>query len=143
MGEWWTPLILRDIFAGKRRFEEIQADLGIARNILSDRLSTLVDRGLLERHRYQDHPERYEYRLTEMGVDFFPVLVALTRWGDRWLAEESGPPVRYVHEGCGHAQPELVCGHCGERIDARNTKGRRGPGWPRGEARANALDFPE
>lgn len=142
VGEWWTPLILRDVFAGKRRFEEIQADLGIARNILSDRLSTLVERGLLEKHRYQEAPDRYEYRLTEMGIDFFPVLVALMSWGDRWLGEGDGPPVRHVHKGAGHdADPRLVCGTCGEPVTARNLSAHKGPGWREGDA--GSLTFPD
>lgn len=140
VGEWWTPLILRDVFAGKRRFEEIQADLGIARNILSDRLSTLVERGLLEKRLYQESPDRYEYRLTEMGVDFFPVLVALTSWGDRWLAGEEGPPVRYLHDGH-DAAPVLACGTCGEPVSAREVVAHKGPGW-RGGGPAS-LDFPD
>jgi len=142
VGEWWTPLILRDIFAGKRRFEEIQADLGIARNILSDRLSTLVERGLLERRRYQESPERFEYRLTEMGVDFFPVLVAMTKWGDRWLAGDDGAPVSYGHDTHDHdAAPVLVCGTCGEPLTARNISAHKGPGWRPGQA--GTLDFPD
>ncbi|MEA3217823.1 MAG: hypothetical protein QOJ19_3979 [Acidimicrobiia bacterium] len=123
VGEWWTPLILRDIFQGLRRFEEIQGDLGIARNILSDRLSTLVDRGVLERVLYQQGPDRYEYRLTEMGIDFYPVLVALINWGDRWLADETGPPVRLVHRSCQKViRPTMVCPECGEPLTARDLR---------------------
>ena len=146
VGEWWTPLILRDVFAGKRRFEEIQADLGIARNILSDRLSTLVEGGLLEKRRYQESPDRYEYRLTEMGVDFMPVLIALVNWGDRWLAAPEGAPVRYRHRpadgGEPHdAAPVLTCGTCGEPLSARNVRAHKGPGWQAGGP--GALDFPD
>jgi DNA-binding HxlR family transcriptional regulator len=123
VGEWWTPLILRDIFQGLRRFEEIQADLGIARNILSDRLSTLVERGVLERCLYQESPDRHEYRLTEMGADFYPVLAALMNWGDRWLAGEAGPPVRVVHLACQQEmQPTLTCSACGEPLSARDVR---------------------
>ncbi len=129
VGEWWTPLILRDVFTGLRRFEEIQADLGIARNILSDRLSTLVDRGVLEKQRYQEAPDRYEYRLTEMGVDFYPVLAALMRWGDRWLADGEGPPVVLRHEACRHeTQLQFTCSHCGGDLTARDVRAVQGPG---------------
>jgi DNA-binding HxlR family transcriptional regulator len=129
VGEWWTPLILRDVFMGLRRFEEIQGDLGIARNILSDRLSTLVERGVLEKHRYQESPDRYEYRLTEMGVDFYPVLAALMRWGDRWLADDEGPPVLLRHEGCGReTELRFTCSHCGEELTARDLRAVQGPG---------------
>lgn len=123
VGEWWTPLILRDVFRGIRRFEELQTSLGIARNILSDRLSTLVEGGVLERRRYQEHPARYEYRLTDMGRDYYRVLLALKQWGDRWLAEDEGPPVTLIHASCGHeVTPVLACSHCGEPITARDVK---------------------
>ncbi|MBM3683011.1 MAG: helix-turn-helix transcriptional regulator [Actinobacteria bacterium] len=117
VGEWWTPLIMRDVFRGMRRFEEIQGSLGIGRAVLSDRLGTLVEAGLLERRPYQDNPVRYEYRLTDMGRDFSSVLISLKQWGDRWLAEEDGPPVTLIHERCGHeVEPILTCSHCHEPI---------------------------
>ena len=84
VGEWWTLLIVRNIMFGQRRFEAIQADLGIARNILSDRLNTLVAHEVVERVKYQEHPERYEYHLTEKGRDLYPVVAALMAWGDKW-----------------------------------------------------------
>jgi DNA-binding HxlR family transcriptional regulator len=77
VGEWWTLLVVRNLMFGQRRFEAIQSDLGIARNILSDRLGTLVEHGVVERIRYQEHPERFEYSLTEKGRDLFPVIAAL------------------------------------------------------------------
>src|SRR5688572_13736246 len=108
VGEWWTMLVVRDAFLGVRRFEEFQRRLGIARNVLSARLQTLVDHGILERREYQTRPVRYEYRLTEKGLDLYPVLVSLLRWGDRWQAGPDGPPVVLVHEECGHdAEPVL------------------------------------
>ena len=94
VGEWWTLLIVRNLMCGQRRFEAIQADLGIARNILSDRLSTLVEHGIVEQVKYQDHPERFEYRLTDKGRDLFPVIAALMAWGDKWAAPDgrADPP---------------------------------------------------
>ena len=92
VGEWWTLLIVRNIMLGQRRFEAIQGDLGIARNILSDRLNTLLAAGVLERVKYQDHPERFEYHLTDKGRDLYPVIAALRTWGDRWAAPD-GPPL--------------------------------------------------
>jgi DNA-binding HxlR family transcriptional regulator len=132
VGEWWTLLVLRDVFLGLRRFEAIQADLGIARNVLSDRLTTLIDAGVLARRRYQEHPERYEYVLTDMGRDLVPVLLALMRWGDRWLSPD-GPPMVLVHRSCGEpvtadGQGER-CERCGEPVDLRSLRLVRGPGW--------------
>jgi DNA-binding HxlR family transcriptional regulator len=119
VGEWWTFLVLRDAFRGVSRFDEFQQRLGIARNVLTARLNTLVEHRILERIPYQDNPVRYEYRLTERGLDLFPVLASLLRWGDRWAPTPDGPPVVLVHEACGHdAQPVLTCSHCGSAIDA-------------------------
>jgi DNA-binding HxlR family transcriptional regulator len=129
LGERWTLVILREAFNRRRRFEDIQRDLGIARNILADRLQTLVAEGILERRAYQQRPERFEYRLTDKGRDLYPVLIALMRWGDRYTAGEAGPPVELIHEPCGqHTQPQLVCDHCGEPIDPRDIRARAGPG---------------
>src|SRR5688500_13683640 len=91
VGDWWTLLVVRDALLGIRRFEHFQARLGIARNILTARLKGLVDRGILERHAYQERPRRFEYRLTKKGLDLFPVIIALKEWGDRWESER-GPP---------------------------------------------------
>ena len=102
VGEWWTPRILRDAFLGLSRFEEFQASLGIARNVLTKRLATLVQAGIMERERYQEHPERFEYRLTEAARDLFPAAVLLMRWGDKYLAGPDGPPLVLRHHDCGH-----------------------------------------
>jgi DNA-binding HxlR family transcriptional regulator len=120
LGERWTLLILRESFYGVRRFSDMQRNLGIARNILSARLQNLVRAGLLERRRYQEDPERYEYRLTPMGRDIYPAMVAIMRWGDRHLCDEGGPSIVLRHS-CGHdAAPEVVCTHCGEPLRARD-----------------------
>ena len=119
-GEWWTFLILRDLFKGVRRFDDMQRHTGIARNILSDRLRTLVDHGIIERRPYQERPERFEYRLTEKGIDLYPVIISLMRWGDRWETDEYGPPVILTHKACGHdAMPVMACPECGVEINAR------------------------
>jgi DNA-binding HxlR family transcriptional regulator len=129
LGERWTLVILREAFNRRRRFEDIQRDLGIARNILADRLQRLVAEGILERRAYQQRPERFEYRLTDKGRDLYPVLIALMQWGDRYTAGEAGPPVELIHELCGqHAHPRLVCDHCGEPIDPRDMRPQPGPG---------------
>ena len=90
LGDWWTPLVLREAFYGVRRFDDFQRELGIARNTLTDRLHRLVGEGLLEKQPYQREPTRYDYVLTEKGRDFFGVLAAMSRWGDRWLAGGKG-----------------------------------------------------
>ena len=129
LGERWTLVILREAFNRRRRFEDIQRDLGIARNILADRLQTLVAEGILERRAYQQRPERFEYRLTDKGRDLYPVLIALMQWGDRYTAGEAGPPVELIHEPCGEqTHPRLVCDHCGEPIDPRDIRPQPGPG---------------
>ena len=121
VGEWWTLMVLRSSFRGVRRFDDIQRELGIARNVLADRLTTLVDERILERRRYQERPARYEYRLTEKGRDLYPVIVSLMAWGDRWaFAAKTDPPVILTHRRCGHdITPVLVCPHCREDIEAR------------------------
>lgn len=115
LGDWWTPLVLREIFFGSTRFDEIQAGLSIGRNILTERLRRLTREGLLDRRAYQQRPPRYEYHLTEKGRDFFPVLVAIMRWGDRWLHGRAAAPLRLRHTSCGQlTHGELVCAHCRE-----------------------------
>ena len=128
LGERWTFLILREAFYGVRRFSDIQRNLGIARNILSTRLQTLVGAGILVRVLYQEEPERYEYRLTAMGRDLYPAIVAIMRWGDSYLAGDAGPPLVLRHS-CGHdAEPLLVCAHCGDELKPRAVTPEPGPG---------------
>ena len=128
VGEWWTPLILRDLFFGICRFELLLQHLGISRNILTDRLQTLVDNEIVERRLYQENPERYEYILTERGRDLFPILAAVMAWGDKWLNED-GAPTQLIHQECGKvAKPAVVCLQCGKEIALHNVRARRGPG---------------
>jgi DNA-binding HxlR family transcriptional regulator len=118
IGDRWTLLVLRDAFLRVRRFEDFQRRLGVTRHLLAGRLRKLVDGGILEKVRYQDKPARYEYRLTEKGRDIYPVIVSLLRWGDRWMVDEAGPPLKLVHKKCGHRMhPTLACPGCGEPID--------------------------
>ena len=129
VGERWSLLIVRDIFLGLRRFDQIQADLGIARNVLDARLSRLVEQGVLERAIYQERPPRYEYRLTEKGIDLWPTIVSLMQWGDRHAAPAGGPAVLLEHRGCGGRVDEhRICARCGERLSARDARGLPGPG---------------
>jgi DNA-binding HxlR family transcriptional regulator len=128
LGERWTPLVLRELFLGRRRFDEIQEELGIASNVLSTRLGTLVDEGVVERRRYSERPERFEYRLTEKGLELHPVLMDLMAWGNRHKVPH-GRPIVIVHEDCGHQMdPVQTCSHCGGAVNARNVRAQLGPG---------------
>jgi len=127
LGERWTFVIMRQAFMGARRFEDYQQGTGIARNILTDRLKTLVEHDILERRPYAEHPGRtlYEYRLTEKGLDLYPVLISLMRWGNRYGGFEDGPPLELTHKTCGHVtEPRLVCSECGEELRAREVRAR-------------------
>jgi DNA-binding HxlR family transcriptional regulator len=131
IGDWWTPLVLREVFYGATRFEDLQRNLGIGRNVLTERLQRLVREGILERFQYQDRPARFEYRLTEKGRDFFPVLAAIWQWGDRWLAGDRGVPVTMRHTSCGKVtHPAVVCAECGEPLRAEDVRAELGPGFP-------------
>src|SRR5689334_22652248 len=113
IGERWTLLIIRDALMGVTRFDGFLARLGIARNVLTDRLKSLVDNGILTRVEYQQRPPRHEYQLTSRGRDLTPVVVALTEWGDRHLAGPAGPPRLFEHAGCGGpVTAELICAKC-------------------------------
>lgn len=122
LGDWWTPLVVRQAFLGARRFDEFHTALGIPRNVLTERLRTLEDRGVLERRQYHDRPPRFEYRLTDKGIGLYPVLVAMMGWGDRWLDWPDGPPVRLVDRETGEPiEPVLVDRRTGEELDPRRT----------------------
>ena len=127
LGDRWTILILRDAFRGVRRFDDFRRDLDIARPVLTDRLKRLVEHGVFARQLYCEHPPRYEYRLTPMGMALSPALVALMRWGDEWLAED-GPPTVLVHEACGQPlDQQFVCWHCDETLTPHDIASRPGP----------------
>ena len=131
LGERWTLLVIRDIFYGKRRFAAIQEDLGVARNVLATRLARLVAEGILEKRPYQDRPTRYEYFLTEKGIDLWPVMITMMHWGDHWLATDEGPPIVIHHKECGgEVDDRGYCERCGERLTARDAFTEYGPGAP-------------
>lgn len=128
VGEWWSMLIVRDVFLGVNRFDDIQERLGISRNILSRRLSALVDAGVLTKVPYSTHPPRFEYRLTQKGVDLWPVLTAMRQWGDQYAAPD-GPPLMIRHKGCGEvADAVMVCSACGDPLRAQDVRAIPGPG---------------
>ena len=136
LGERWTVLILRELFVGRRRFDEIQRELGVASNVLSERLSTLLDERIVERRRYSEHPERHEYRLTDKGRDLQPVMLELMRWGARHKAPPKGPMRVIVHTECGHeVEPVQTCSHCGGELDQHNVRVPLGPGATRDQRR--------
>ena len=129
-GEPWSPLIVRDVYIGLRRFDELQRDLGISRKVLAERLAHLVDAGILERRPYSERPPRDEYALTEMGEEFVDVLMTMVRWGDRWTAGDAGPPALYRHRACGqitHVVP--TCAACGEEMHSADVDVEPGPGF--------------
>ena len=129
VGEWWTLLIVRDAFFGVTRFEEWQERLGIARNVLTTRLETLVDAGVLERRVYDEGRDRADYVLTEKGRDLWSVMVMLRQWGDRWEAAPGGPPVAMVHDTCGETvEGALHCTGCGDRLELGELRLVDGPG---------------
>jgi DNA-binding HxlR family transcriptional regulator len=129
VGERWTLLIVRDVMNGNRRFGELQRSLGVARNVLAARLQRLVDEDILERRPYQESPERYEYFLTEKGLDLWPALIALLAWGDRHSPTPGGPPMLIVHKQCGGPVDDRgICEACGEQLNARDARALPGPG---------------
>jgi DNA-binding HxlR family transcriptional regulator len=120
VGDRWTLLVVREAFHRVRRFEDFQERTGAPRPVLAERLKTLVENGVLERRRYSERPDRYEYRLTPKGLDLYPVVVSLLRWGDQWMTE-GPPPVGLRHRDCGEiVHPELACPSCGEFVGARD-----------------------
>jgi DNA-binding HxlR family transcriptional regulator len=131
LGEKWTIVVLREVFTGVRRFDQMRERTGIPRQVLANRLTMLVDAGILRRVPYQDAGARarHEYRPTEKGFDLYPVLVAVREWGDKYLADPEGPPLRTVHRECGadvHLQMRCADGH---DIDTpREVVPRPGPG---------------
>jgi DNA-binding HxlR family transcriptional regulator len=131
LGERWTLVVLREVFNGVRRFDDISRHSGMPRQVLSNRLALLVEQDILRREPYRDPGERarHEYRLTDKGFDLYPVLVAIADWGDRYLADPAGPPVEFEHRDCGaavHSRLECADGHRVER--PRDVVSRVGPG---------------
>jgi DNA-binding HxlR family transcriptional regulator len=131
LGERWTLMVLREMFNGLRRFDEMRARTNIPRQVLSNRLALLVEHGILRRAPYQEPGARvrYEYRLTEKGMDLYPILVAIKQWGDRYVADPDGPTVLMEHRSCGAPiQVELRCADDHLLASAREVTARPGPG---------------
>ncbi|MFY1632582.1 winged helix-turn-helix transcriptional regulator [Solwaraspora sp. WMMB335] len=131
LGERWTVVVLREVFNGVRRFDQMRDRTGVPRQVLTNRLTMLVERGLLRRHPYQEPGERqrYEYRLTGKGLDLWPVLVALLQWGDAYCADPDGPPLNVVHRDCdAEVGVVLRCAAGHDLTSPREALPRPGPG---------------
>jgi DNA-binding HxlR family transcriptional regulator len=130
VGERWTILVIREVFMGRRKFSEMQRSLGVARNVLTARLDRLVDEGILERRPYSERPARYEYFLTEKGLDLWPVMVSLLHWGDKHEPLPGGPPTILLHKGeCGgEVDDRRICTKCGKQLSVREARAVDGPG---------------
>jgi DNA-binding HxlR family transcriptional regulator len=129
VGDRQTLLVLREIFLRVRRFDELQRSTGLARNILADRLQTLVGNGILERREYQERPQRFEYLLTEKGLDLYPILLGLMEWGAKYEGAGKGTLVELRHKSCGTVGlPHLACPGCGEPVSPRDMEALPGPG---------------
>jgi DNA-binding HxlR family transcriptional regulator len=123
LADRWSFLIIREAFSGVHRFGQLQRNLGIARNVLSGRLSKLVEHGLLERVRYRTEPDWFEYRLTERGLDLYPAILAFFRWADVHFGDPSRPAMSLRHRSCGKVtKPQLVCSECRELIGPRDVE---------------------
>jgi len=129
VGDRWTLLILRDSFMGVKRFDKFQKNIGLSRHRLTDRLNKLVEYEILRKVPYQEKPLRHEYRLSRKGVELYPVLMVLAKWGDNWMAGEDGPPIEYFHTTCNHQMTmELCCSECGELVNPKEVIPKIGPG---------------
>ena len=129
IGDRWSLLVLRECFLRTRRFEEFQSRLSITRHLLADRLKKFVKFGVLRRVKYQERPARYEYILTQRGLDLYPIVMAIVHWGDVHMAGERGRPLLHRHAPCGHPfDPVSICSHCREPLRAKDVVVERGPG---------------
>ena len=123
VGDSWTLMVVRELFLGVRRFEEIRVHTGMSPQLLARRLRELDAAGIVARRQYQDRPPRFEFVLTEKGLDLWPVIIALRGWGERWSRRaREAPLIALTHRACGHAiEPVLACPDCGEHLNARST----------------------
>jgi DNA-binding HxlR family transcriptional regulator len=130
LGEKWTFIVLRELFMGLRRFDDLRVRTGIPRQVLTNRLAGLVDSGLLRREPYQEPGARAreEYRLTQAGLDLYPAIVALREWGDRYLGGPEGPPLLNAHRGCGELVHVSMRCEAGHEVTPREVEPRLGPG---------------
>ncbi len=129
LSDAWSFLVLREIYLGARRFDQIQAALHMPRSTLSERLNSLVDHKVIRRDLIPETKSRFDYRLTESGFDLYLVMLAMLRFGDDWLARKKPPPLKLIHTACGHeSHPVTLCSACNEPVDALRVTYRDGPG---------------
>ncbi|BFM17567.1 helix-turn-helix domain-containing protein [Maricurvus nonylphenolicus] len=130
MGDRWSFLLIRELFFGRHRFDVIQKQVGIASNILSNRIKQLIDFGIIEKSQYGKGSTWFEYHLTKSGLDLYSSFLAMMQWGDRWLSNEWGKPLMLVHNKCGQAfEAKVVCKLCRQPLLARDMAYKPGPGW--------------
>lgn len=123
IGDRWTLLLVRDAIMGAKKFEEYLERSGAARNIVTDRLNKLCIAGILEKHLYQEKPDRFEYRLTDKGKDLYPVLIGLLAWGDKWHSDGGGPPIELTHRACAKVTRAIPhCSECSEPMEFGSTR---------------------
>lgn len=129
VGERWSLLIIRNVSLGLNRFEPLRENLGITRSVLTTRLNTLIEYGILEKRQYSEKPPRFEYHLTEKGRNLGPALLQLMWWGDRYYPEAGGPPTVATHRRCGGPLDQhMICRKCGESVEADRVYLKAGPG---------------
>ncbi len=129
VGERWSLLIIRNVGLGLNRFEPLRENLGITRSVLTTRLTTLIEYGILKKRQYSEKPPRFEYHLTEKGRDLAPVLLQLMWWGDRYYPTGNGVPTIAVHRGCGgNLNRHMICEKCGESVEPDHVYLKPGPG---------------
>ncbi len=129
VGDRWTFLIIRDVFLGNRRFSTLHKSLGINKHRLTDRLTRLLEHGVLHKQCYDEARQRFEYRLTDKGVDLYPVLMTIVQFGNKWEVDSDGVPLEHQHKSCGKiTQPYLACSECHEPIRAQDIAPKLGPG---------------
>jgi DNA-binding HxlR family transcriptional regulator len=131
LGERWAVIVLREVFNGVRRFDDMRERTAIPRQVLTDRLRLLVEHDVLVKvpYRVPGQRPRHEYRLTQKGLDLYPVMVAIADWGNRYLADPEGPPVQFVHRTCGgEVHQRFTCTEGHEFEDVRDVVPQPGPG---------------
>ncbi len=130
LGDRWTMLILRNAFMGIHRFDDFQRSLGLTRHVLSERLKRLVEHGILVKVPYVERQERFEYRLTDKGLDLYPIMLSMIQWADKWMDMGLGKPIEFTHKHCGKKMiPRMVCSECDEPIQVKDVRATAGPGY--------------